>query len=81
MNKQNIGTFLLGFGSGVLFTTTLTSIYCVYFRKNRKISKTIELARTNAVKDVTTNTTDKVVVLDKSSDCKCNPCVCDPCKC
>ena len=36
MDKQNIGNFLLGFGSGVLFTTTLTSVYCVYFRKNRK---------------------------------------------
>lgn len=83
MNKQNIGTFLLGFGSGVLFTTTLTSVYCVYFRKNRRSSKTIELARTNVVKDVTTNTDviDKVVVVDKSSDCKCEPCVCDPCKC
>jgi len=71
MNKPNIGTFLLGFGSGVLFTTTLTSIYCVYFRKNRKNSKTIELAHTHVVKDVTTNTDviDKVVI-DKSSDCK-----------
>ena len=37
MNRQEIGSFIIGFGTGIAFTATLSGIYCLYFRKKKPL--------------------------------------------
>jgi len=39
MNTENLKSFLTGIATGILLTTTVSGVYCLYFRKRKDLSK------------------------------------------